>query len=128
MLLLGIAINKLRIAIVPWVVRGPQSIEHVSWYCPHYQHKRAVLQPLMSRTRGSKPCFQHATILTEADAELSDNIVVIQTTLVDIWHDFIRAYLMVRFPEQMIQRHTMEMLVSQIGMSVMVSIKMGIYC
>ena len=86
MLLLGIAINKLRIAIVPWVVRGPQSIEHVSWYCPHYQHKRAVLQPLMSRTRRSKPCFQHATILTEADAELSDNIVVIQTTLVDIWH------------------------------------------
>ena len=36
--------------------------------------------------------------MTEADAELSDSIIVIQTTLVDIWQDFIRAYLTGEIP------------------------------
>ena len=72
---------------------GPQSIQHISWHCPHYQQKRDAIRALMPRILRSKPCFQYATILTDADSDLFDNIILIQSTLVDIWQDFIRAYL-----------------------------------
>ena len=55
---------------------GPQSIEHISWECPHYHNQRAGIHHLMPRIRRSKPCFQYATILTQTDFDLTDDLIL----------------------------------------------------
>ena len=72
----------------------PQTIEHISWTCSHHTVERQPIHQLLPRIKKSKPCFQYATLLTEADSDLAPHLILIQTTLVNIWQDHIRSYLM----------------------------------
>ena len=76
-------------------VGGEQTVQHVSWYCAHYQHIRAPIVQFFYLIAQASPCFQFASILTERDQNLIPHVQQIQTVLVQIWrqqaHDYVHG-------------------------------------
>ncbi|CAE6972997.1 unnamed protein product [Symbiodinium sp. CCMP2592] len=74
-------------------VGGPADVFHVSWKCAHYASLRAPISHLSRRLCRSKSCFHFATIVCEDDADVATDVVLIQTTLVNIWQASVKNYL-----------------------------------
>ena len=74
-------------------VGGPQTVDHISWHCAHYDQLRAPVAHLRRRLRHAQPCFVYATIVTEPDADLTPHVRVVESTLVDVWQQHIQNYI-----------------------------------
>ncbi|CAK0812995.1 unnamed protein product [Prorocentrum cordatum] len=72
---------------------GGGAVVHVSWACPHLSTWRGQALAALGGPCADQPmCFQCATIVPEASMLTAEQVVEIQSSLVDVWQHRIHAW------------------------------------